>query len=306
MLTTAYYTSLIATPSATDPIARQCIPRTQETEEWGAADPLGERAREPVPGLVHVYADRVLLLATDRCAVNCRHCNRRWRRTNLQPALDGPVVDGWLDYLRSQPELREVLITGGDPLTLPHAALAELMRRLQELPAPPVIRIGSRLPVVHPQRISVPLVRMLKGFSPLYLHTQFNCPAECTPLAGAALSRLADAGINLGNQMVLLAGVNDEADAIARVNRWLVQHRCRPYYLFLPEKVRGTSHFQVPPERAVEIARELRRKISGLAMPAVVVDTPHGGGKVPLHEAALVRCDGRLGIRDLAGRMVWL
>jgi lysine 2,3-aminomutase len=304
--TTAYYASLIAAPTATDPIARQCLPRPDESLEWGSSDPLGEGGKEPLPGLVHVYADRALLLATDRCVVNCRHCNRRWRRTDGQPALDGTVVEQWLDYLRGQPQLREVLVTGGDPLTLPLAALERLLGRLRELPTQPVIRVGSRLPVVAPRRISGPLVRMLKGQGPLYLHTQFNCPAECTLLAGAALNRLADAGINLGNQMVLLAGVNDDAEVIGEVNRWLVRHRCRPYYLFLPEKVRGTSHFQVPPERALEIARELRRELSGLAMPAVVVDTPDGGGKVPLHEGGLVRCDGRLGVRDLAGRMVWL
>ncbi len=303
---TDYYASLIKEPSAQDPVARQGVPRGEELSTAGEQDALGEGGHEPVPGLLHVYSERVLLLATDHCAVNCRHCNRRWRRCGRRLAAQDSTVAGWLDYLHGRTEVQEVLITGGDPLTLPHAVLEDLVSRVAALPSRPVIRIGSRIPAVWPERVTSRLLRSLRGAGPLYLHTQFNCPAECTPEAAQALGRLADAGINLGNQMVLLAGVNDDVAAIAQVNRWLVRQRCRPYYLFLPERVQGTAHFQVDPWRAVAIAEALRLQLSGIAMPTVVVDTPNGGGKVPLHRGALVARDGRVGIRDLLGRLVWL
>lgn len=304
--TTDYYASLIHSPSAIDPVARQCVPRSEEAVPDGERDALGEGGHEPIPGLLHVYSERALLLATDVCAVNCRHCNRRWRRCGRRMATEETVVTGWLDYLRGREDVREVLITGGDPLTLPHAVLESLVRRVAELPHNPVIRIGSRIPAVWPERVTPRLLRSLRRAGPLYLHTQFNCPAECTPEAGEALRRLADASINLGNQMVLLAGVNDDFDSIAQVNRWLVRQRCRPYYLFLPEKVQGTAHFQVDPTRAAAIGEELRRQLSGIAMPRLVVDAPDGGGKVPLHPATLIRRQGRVGVRDLLGRLVWL
>jgi len=255
---------------------------------------------------LHVYPERALLLATDECAVNCRHCNRRWRRCGRQWASDESAVSGWLDYLRERHEVSEVLITGGDPLTLPPDVLECLVRKVAELPNSPVIRLGSRIPAVWPARITPGLLKSLRGAGPLYFHTQFNCPAECTPEAGEALRLLADAGINLGNQMVLLRGVNDDVASIAAVNRWLVRQRCRPYYLFLPEKVEGTTHFQVDPMRAATMGQDLRKQLSGIAMPTVVVDTPDGGGKVPLHPAMLIQRGERVGIMDLLGRFVCL
>ncbi len=304
--TTDYYASLIRSPSPHDSVARQAVPRVEEGDLQGVEDPLGEGGKEPVPGLLHVYPDRALLLATDGCAVNCRHCNRRWRRGSACFAADESAVAGWLDYLHSCPEVREVLVTGGDPLTLSHPVLENLLAKLSELPHKPLIRIGSRVPAVWPERVSMRLSKLLRHRSPIYLHTQFNCPEECTPQAGEALCRLADAGVNLGNQMVLLKGVNDSVDSIATVNRWLVQHRCRPYYLFLPERVRGTAHFRVDPRRAAAMGRLLRQQLSGISMPLLVADTPDGGGKVPLHPEALVERAGRIGIRDLRGRLVWL
>lgn len=306
MRMTEYYSSLIKAPSVLDPVARQGVPRGEELFGVGELDALGEGAHEPVPGLLHVYTERVLLLATDHCAVNCRHCNRRWRRCGQRLAADEGVVAGWLDYLHGRTSVHEVLITGGDPLTLPHAVLENLVRRVVALPHRPVIRLGSRIPAVWPERVTPRLLRAMRGAGAIYLHTQFNSPAECTAEAGEALRRLADAGINLGNQMVLLAGVNDNVESIAEVNRWLVRQRCRPYYLFLPERVRGTAHFQVDPRRAVVMGEALRKQLSGIAMPTVVVDTPNGGGKVPLHREALIERSGRVGIRDLLGRVVWL
>jgi lysine 2,3-aminomutase len=306
MRTTDYYASLIQSPSPHDPVARQCVPREEEGDSQGEKDPLGERDKEAVPGLLHVYPDRALLLATDTCAVNCRHCNRRWNRGAQCWALDEVAVAGWLEYLECCEEIREVLITGGDPLTLPHAALESLLRKISELKSDPIIRIASRIPAVWPGLVTAPLLKSLRGTAPLYLHTQFNCPAECTPQAGEALRRLADAGVNLGNQMVLLKGVNDNVEAIATVNRWLVRQRCRPYYLFLPEKVQGTAHFQVDAIRAVAIGQALRKQLSGIAMPTLVADTPNGGGKVPLYPEALIQRDGRVAVKDLMGRLVWL
>jgi lysine 2,3-aminomutase len=306
MRTTDYYASLIQSASPHDPIARQCVPRVEEENLQGEKDPLGELGKEPVPGLLHVYPDRALLLATDTCAVNCRHCNRRWKRGTHCWASDDDVVAGWLEYLGRCEEIREVLITGGDPLTLSHPVLENLLTKISQLKTDPLIRIGSRIPAVWPERVNSRLLKSLRGAAPLYLHTQFNCPAECTPQAGEALRRLADAGVNLGNQMVLLKGVNAKVESIATVNRWLVRQRCRPYYLFLPEKVQGTAHFQVDASRAVAIGQALRKQLSGIAMPTLVADTPNGGGKVPLHSEALIRRDGRVGIRDLMGRLVWL
>jgi len=188
----------------------------------------------------------------------------------------------WFEYLADHPEATEVLITGGDPLTLTDGRLEALLSGVRGVMGEGVIRIGTRAPAVEPDRITMSLVRMLTSFHPLYLHTQFNCPEECTAQSAEALERLADAGVNLGNQMVLLRGVNDSPDRIVQVNEWLVRHRCRPYYVFVTEPVRGTSHLWVPLERAKELSRELRSRLSGIAMPLVVQDQPSGGGKVPV------------------------
>jgi lysine 2,3-aminomutase len=188
----------------------------------------------------------------------------------------------WFSYLADHPAVTEVLVTGGDPLTLADHRLEALLSGIGAVPGQRVVRIGTRAPVVEPRRVTKSLVRVLRSFSPLYLHTQFNCPEECTRQSGEALERLADAGVNLGNQMVLLRGVNDCVDRIAQVNEWLVRHRCRPYYLFVAEPVRGTSHLWVPLDRAKDISRELRSRLSGIAMPLVVQDQPSGGGKVPV------------------------
>ncbi len=303
---TPYYASLVAGASHADPIARQCIPRAEELAGGGRRDALNETEGQPLPGLLHVYPDRVLLLATDRCAVNCRHCNRRWRRGDGALAEDDGAVAAWLDYLQRAPGVTEVLVTGGDPLTLAHGTLARLLAGIRQVRREVVVRMGSRIPCVQPSRVTSRLAGLLRRHGPLYLHTQFNCPAECTAEAGGALDRLADAGINLGNQMVLLAGVNDDVESIVHVSRWLVSHRCRPYYLFLPEPVLGTAHFRVDPRRAAALGAALRPRLSGLAMPLLVVDTPDGGGKVPLHPDSLIEVNGCVGVRDLRGRFVEL
>lgn len=302
---TQYYEGLIQGDPRVDPVGIQAIPSPLENEGGGEVDPLMEGAGLAAPGLLHVYRDRVLLLASGSCAVNCRHCNRRWTKSSI-PNCTPEVIRGWVSYLTAHHEVEEVLVTGGDPLTLPTEAVEEVLAAVRSVPHIGVIRIGSRLPVVDPERVSERLAGLLARFHPVYLNTQFNCPAECTPEAADALDRLAGAGIVLGNQMVLLAGVNDAAQVIALVNRWLVRHRCRPYYLFLAEPVRGTMHLRVGVERAVEIAGELRRLVSGLAMPRVVVDTPCGGGKIPLEPSRLERRDDGWYVQDNNGRSVKL
>ncbi|MBM4353656.1 MAG: KamA family radical SAM protein [Deltaproteobacteria bacterium] len=300
---TPYYASLIRGSDPRDPIALQAVPRAEETDPAGLPDPLGENARSPVPGLVHVYEDRVLVMPTSACAVHCRHCNRRWRRDVAGPAPWHEMLPGWLDYLRRR-QVAELLVTGGDPLMLPPEAVGELLARLRETLPASVLRIGSRLPVVDPQRITPALCATLSRWHPVYVNVQFNCPAECTPDAGSALTLLADAGIALGNQMVLLKGVNDSTEEILRVNRWLVNHRCRPYYLFLTERVRGTRHLWVSAARGLEIASQLQRGASGLLQPHVVVDTPDGGGKVPLTPDRVRLHETRAIVTDLKGREV--
>lgn len=302
---TPYYSGL-AGSSAPDPVALQFEPGPGEQDSTGDTDPLGETEGCALPGLVHVYRDRVLLLPTEVCFVNCRHCNRRWRRVGASSRFSKETLESWLGYLREHPEVEDVLVTGGDPLTMPDRDIEQLLSGLRSGGHTGVIRIGTRAPCVEPERVSPALARMLSRFHPLFVNVQFNCVPECTPAARGALEVLADAGIPLGNQMVLLAGVNDSAAKIAAVSRFLVSSRCRPYYLFLPERVAGTSAFWVSPRRALEIASELRRSCSGLAMPSVVVDTPAGGGKVPIESGRCSVSGEVLTVVDNLGRKVVL
>lgn len=281
---TEYYRSLVKQWACHDPIARQIARSGEEEDERGSADPLNEAGFTPVPGLVHAYADRVLVMPTGQCLVNCRHCNRRHSRLSIH-AVTPQRLEVWLDYLQRHPEVREVIVTGGDPLTLPLDTLATVLDALRSVASVELLRLGTRAPVVAPYLITTGLCSLLRppasGLQPAFLLTQFNCPEECTEQAGEALVRLADAGIVTGNQMVLLRGVNDNVERIVAVNRWLLRHRCRPYYLFVSEQVRGTRHLQVPVEEARGIALALQG-YSGLVQPRVVVDTPNAGGKVPL------------------------
>jgi KamA family protein len=298
-----YYRSLIKGPVDTDPVARQCLYSADEVVDGGREDALGERSQHTIPGLLHVYPDRVLVFPTNRCATNCRHCNRRWIRQTRLPSV-ASMLPAWIEYLKSNNNVDEVLITGGDPLTLEGDVLASVLSAVKSVGRVRVVRVGTRIPVVSPHTVSRSLAGLLSRFNPIYLHTQFNALAECTKESARALECLADAGINLGNQMVLLGGVNDSVEQIMAINRWLVEHRCRPYYLFYPEAVKGTLHFRIPLRDAAELADELWRRSSGLALPRVVVDTPDGGGKVPLSVATLIEQDGCLGVRDRHGRFV--
>jgi lysine 2,3-aminomutase len=289
---TPYYLSLIGDPGC--PVRRQAVPHADEliTTPWDMVDPLAEDEHSPVPILSHRYPDRALLYATHNCPVYCRHCTRQRKVGDASSAPDRAMLAAALDYVRRTPAIKDVLISGGDPLSLSDARLLELVADLRAIPSVEVIRLCTRNPVTLPQRITPALVEALRDHHPLFLNTHFNHPRECTPEAALALRRLADAGIVVGNQMVLLRGVNDDPDVVEAMNRWLLRQRCRPYYILQCDPVGGTAHLRTPVRAGVDILDRLRGRVSGLALPQLVVDLPGGGGKVTLVPERLVRRRG--------------
>lgn len=281
---TPYYASLIETFDASDPIFSMCVPDGRETMDppFLGDDPLGEEEDMPVPGLVHRYGDRALLLATTTCAAYCRHCTRKRVAGQTEECITGSRLAQATEYLSAHPEIHDVIISGGDPFTMGTAVLERVIRAIRAVPSVEIIRIGTRTPVVLPMRITDELVEMLRRYHPIYVNVHFNHPVELTPAAGAACERLADAGIPLGNQTVLLRGVNDSGPLLADLFRRLVRVRVRPYYLFQCDLVRGVEHFRTPLSKGIEIMEYLRGRLSGLAIPTFVVDAPHGGGKIPI------------------------
>ncbi len=308
MAITPYYAGLIARPDPSDPVFAQCVPQSAECDRpaWLRADPLEERRDTPVPGLIHRYPSRVVLLATPRCAVYCRHCTRK--RVAGDPAGTPELSDSMLErcvaYLHQHPEVNEVILSGGDPLTLETPALERLLTAVRSVPGIDIIRIGSRVPVTLPMRINAPLVARLRRFAPLYLNTHFNHPVELTPPAIEALARLADAGIPLGNQTVLLRGVNDNPDTLAQLFQGLLRVRVRPYYLFQCDLVEGVEHFRTPLRRGLALMHALRPRLGGLAMPHFSVDIPGGAGKVELlPESILAHHADHTAILDARGQV---
>jgi len=281
---TPYYASLIRTLNESDPVFAMCMPDSREIYDppFLTDDPLGEDEDMPVPGLVHRYGDRALLLATTECSVYCRHCTRKRVAGHTEQCITGARLAQAVDYLSMHPEIHDVVISGGDPFTMATATLERVIRAVRAVPSVDVIRIGTRTPVVLPMRITDELVQMLRKYHPIYVNVHFNHPAELTPDAQAACERLADAGIPLGNQTVLLRGVNDSAPLLAELFRGLLRVRVRPYYLFQCDLVRGVEHFRTPLSKGIEIMEYLRGRLSGLAIPTFVVDAPHGGGKIPI------------------------
>jgi len=290
-----YYLGLIN--EAGDPIFRQCIPDSREFDDEGLIDPLAEEEHSPVPGLTHRYPDRVLFLVSGRCAVYCRFCNRR-RKVGRPDVVTPETIREGLAYIRAEKEIRDVLLSGGDPLLLEDKELFRILTDLRSIAHVEIIRIGSRVPCTLPQRVTQGLAQMLKGFHPLYLNVHFNHPGELTSEAAAACSRLADAGIPLGCQTVLLKGVNDDPLVIKNLMQGLLKMRVRPYYLFQADLVKGTSHFWTPLERGLEMMNLLQGHTSGMCLPHFAVDLPHGGGKVPLlPEYVTERKEGGLMLR---------
>jgi len=282
---TPYYLSLIdADDFRNDPVFMQAFPspRELEIERHEMSDPLAEDKDSPVPGVTHRYPDRVLLQVSNICSMYCRHCTRKRKVGDVDSI---PVKDDLLrglEYIRNTPEIRDVLLSGGDPLMLSDAYLDWLLTELRSIPHVQVIRIGTRMPVVLPYRITTELVTMLKKHHPLWINTHFNHPREVTSSARHALAMLANAGIPLGNQSVLLAGVNDCPRIMKSLMHKLVENRVRPYYLYQCDLSEGLSHFRTPVGKGVEIMESLIGHTSGFAVPTYVIDAPGGGGKIPL------------------------
>jgi len=282
---TPYYASLIETENyRNDPIFKQAFPNPAELKisKYDMKDPLHEDKDSPTKGITHRYPDRVLFLVSNSCAMYCRHCTRKRKVGDPEHIpLKQQIIEG-IRYIESNPQIRDVLLSGGDPLMLPDDYLDWILTELNSIPHVEVVRIGSRIPVVLPYRITDELVRMLKKHHPLWLNTQFNHPRELTPSSREALRKLADAGIPLGNQSVLLAGVNDCPQIMKKLNQKLVQNRVRPYYLFQCDLSEGLTHFRTPVGKGIEIMESLVGHTSGLAVPKYVIDAPGGGGKIPL------------------------
>ncbi len=284
MAITPYYLSLIDPSNPNCPIRKQAIPTGSEVHRSDAdlLDPLHEDEDSPVPGLTHRYPDRVLFLITDQCSMYCRHCTRR--RFAGQHDCESPSerIQGAIDYIARTPEVRDVLLSGGDALMVGDKMLESIIQRLRAIPHVEIIRIGSRTPVVCPQRITDDLVNMLKKYHPVWLNTHFNHSNEVTPEAMAACAKLADAGVPLGNQTVLLRGVNDDTQIMKDLVHNLVRMRVRPYYIYQCDLSMGLEHFRTPVSKGIEIIENLRGHTSGYCVPTFVVDAPGGGGKIPV------------------------
>ncbi|GAB6154558.1 lysine 2,3-aminomutase [Desulfosporosinus burensis] len=290
MAVTPYYASLINPDDPHCPVRKQAIPTALELHvgEYDLFDPLHEDTDSPVPGLTHRYPDRVLLLVTDQCSMYCRHCTRRRMAGQTDQALPLEHFQQALDYIRATPQVRDVLISGGDPFTFSDDRLDYILSNLRAIPHVEIIRIGSRIPVVLPMRITDSLVQMLRKYHPIWVNTHFNHPKEITPESQAALARLADAGIPLGNQSVLLRGVNDCPNIMKKLVHLLVKNRVRPYYIYQCDLSTGIEHFRTSVSKGIEIVENLRGHTSGYAVPTYVVDAPGGGGKIPVSPQYLI------------------
>lgn len=283
MFVTPYYLSLAQRFSADDPILRQCLPSKQEFEgRQGTPDPLNEHEYSPIAGVVHRYPDRVLVKVTTSCAVLCRHCFRKrvWRCSDEMASWQR--LDRVLEYIASEPGVREVILSGGDPLLLDEALLDSLLQKLFRIATVEIVRIGSRLPVVLPQRLKPDFCERIGRHGPVWLATHFNHPFECTREASAACLHLLKAGIPVVNQCVLLKGVNDDSETIRRLGSELLKMRVKPYYLFHGDPAAGTMHFRTGLQKGMDIMRELIGHSSGLLVPRFAMDLPCGGGKVPM------------------------
>jgi len=281
---TPYYTTLIRRPDMSDPVFRMAVPADMELVDppFLMADPLEEDHDMPVPGLVHRYPDRALLVVTSTCAMYCRHCTRKRVAGCRETVMSKAALEQAVAYLHDHPEIHDVIISGGDPFTMTTAHLERFLSAVRSVPTVDVIRIGTRTPVTMPMRITDELLSMLRKYQPIWVNTHFNHPDELTDDAAVACGRIVEAGIPMGNQTVLLAGVNDDPVVMETLVRKLVKNRVRPYYLFQCDLVRGVEHFRTPLSRGIQIMEYLRGRVSGFAIPTFVVDAPGGGGKIPV------------------------
>lgn len=304
---TPYYASLMDPEHPHCPVRMQVVPVGAEAAHalGEYEDPLGEDALSPVPSIVHRYPDRVLLLALDRCAIYCRHCNRRRLVGQDDGVITRAQLEAALDYIRATPTIHDVLISGGDPLTLSNDKLEWLLSSVRAIPHVDFIRIGTRVPVCLPMRVDDALCAMLRKYHPLYINTHFNHPKELTPEAHEACARLADAGIPLGNQCVLLRRINSSARTLEALFRGLLRMRVKPYYLFQGDPVWGTDHLRTPVAAGIEIMDQLRGRVTGMAMPHLVIDAPGGGGKLPIGpNYVLAQGVDRWKLRNWEGKVV--
>lgn len=302
---TPHFFNLIDRNDQHCPIRRQMIPRIEEThvDPSDMTDPCGEDSHMPVPGLVHRYPDRVLFLVTDRCASYCRYCTRSRVVSGVSEQKLETQWDQAIEYLKKTPQVRDVLLSGGDPLLFSDGKLEKLLKRLHDIPHIQFLRIGSRIPLFLPQRITPALCNMLKQFHPLFISIHTNHPKELTSEVREALGRLADAGIQMGNQSVLLRGVNDTVEIQRDLVQKLLMCRVRPYYLYQADLIEGTKHLRTGINKGLEIIQGLRGHTTGYGIPQYVVDGPGGGGKIPLNpEYVLDQNEERVVLRNYEGK----
>lgn len=302
---TPYYASLINPDNPEQPLRRSMIPVTGEllVSAGESADPLGEETHSPVPGLIHRYPDRVLFLVTDYCSSYCRYCTRS-RMVGKRKNGGRRQWQKAIDYIAGNPAVRDVLLSGGDPLTLPDDQIDWLLSRLRRIPHVELIRIGTKVPAVLPQRITGELTDILKKYHPLWISIHCTHPDELTPEMTKACTMLADAGIPLGSQTVLLAGINDTVETMRRLMHGLVRIRVKPYYLYQCDPILGSSHFRTPVSKGLEIYQGLRGHTTGYAVPNFVIDAPGGGGKIPLIPETVAGRDGNdLLIKNYEGKI---
>jgi lysine 2,3-aminomutase len=307
MAITPYYASLARKPDYSDPVFAMAVPQAAELHDppFLSKDPLGEEQHMPVPGVIRRYTDRVVLLTTTGCASHCRHCTRKWAQLTSCSLNIMDILPGAIEYLTRHPEIREVLVSGGDPLVLPDETLEYILSSIRAISSIDIIRIGTRAPVTLPMRITPALATLIKRYHPVWINTHFNHPVELTPAAAAACEALADAGCPVGNQAVLLKGINDTEEIMEELCRKLAGHRVRPYYLFQCDLVPGIEHFRTSIHTGIQIIAHLRRHVSGIAIPVFVVDTPGCGGKIPVYPSSIVETDnGRVILKTNDSKIV--
>lgn len=288
---TPYYLSLMDFEDRSYAINRMAVPSPQERDERGEPDPMDEEHTNPAPCITRRYPNRLIINVTSACAMFCRHCQRRRLIGECDSRREQTELEAAIAYVRENEEIRDVLITGGDPLMLSDEFLEYVVSKVRECPHVEIIRIGTRVPVTMPQRITPELCAMLKKYHPLYVNIQFNHPRELTADAINACERLADAGIPLGNQMVFLKGINDDKYIVQMLNEALLRSRVKPYYIFHPKQVVGTGHFQMTVEEGLSIMKYLRGHTSGMAIPQYILNAPHGYGKIPLLHNYILESD---------------
>ncbi len=305
MAITPYYASLMDKDSRDCPIRKQAVPTAKELDLGKAdmEDPLHEDVDSPVPGLTHRYPDRVLLLITDQCSMYCRHCTRRRFAGVTDKSMPMNQIDQAVEYIKNNKNIRDVLLSGGDALLVSDDKLEKIIKKLRAIKHVEIIRIGSRTPVVMPQRITDNLVNMLKKYHPIYLNLQFNHPKEITETAKQAIEKLNYAGIPVGNQSVLLKGINDQPAIMKDLVQKLLYIRIKPYYLYQCDLSKGIEHFRTPVSKGIEIIESLRQHTTGMAVPTYVIDAPGGGGKIPVSPQYMIsQAENKVILRNYEGR----